>query len=202
LTPARRDGNPSAPSRAGHIPALDGLRAVAILCVLATHAWTYPASAPILNRLAAAGWVGVDLFFVLSGFLITRLLLASRERGDYYSRFFVRRVRRIFPAYYLLLGLVLLAFPLMSHSAGLMAARHDWLYYATYLSNVRLAEVGWQVFLLDITWSLAVEEQFYVTWPWIVRRFAGSLRAIAWTLVVAIPLVRIAAMLIGWPSRS
>jgi peptidoglycan/LPS O-acetylase OafA/YrhL len=135
----------AAPPR--HIPALDGLRALAILPVLVTHLWNYPASTPVINRLAAAGWAGVDLFFVLSGFLITRVLFAARERPDYYRSFYVRRVRRIAPAYYAMLAVVFIALPLVSHSAGLTQARQDWLWYVTYLSNLRLAETGWQVFL-------------------------------------------------------
>lgn len=186
-----------------HIPALDGLRAVAIACVIVTHAWTYPASTPFLNRIAAAGWIGVDLFFVLSGFLITRILLASRERPDYYRRFYVRRVRRIAPAYYALLVAVLVVFPMLSHSRELLAAQRDWWYYATYLSNIRLAQVGWQVFLLDITWSLAVEEQFYLVWPWIVKRCSrAQLERFAWGLMVLVPVLRSVAVWTGWVTAG
>lgn len=174
-----------------HIPGLDGFRAVAIAWVFLTHLWTYPANTPFVNAVAGAGWGAVDMFFVLSGFLITRILFNDAERPDYYRRFYTRRVRRILPVYYLLLAVVFIGFPLLSHSDGLLAARHDWLWYIGFLSNVLLARVGWQVFVLDISWSLAIEEQFYLAWPAIVRKFGRSgLTILCIALVVSLPFVR------------
>jgi hypothetical protein len=101
-----------------HIPALDGLRALAILLVIphntfmfgAIYGWLIP-----FAWLANAGWVGVQLFFVLSGFLITRNLLDSRGSDNYYSAFFGRRILRIFPLYFLVLIFFLLLLPLLVH---------------------------------------------------------------------------------------
>jgi peptidoglycan/LPS O-acetylase OafA/YrhL len=181
-----------------HIPALDGLRAIAVLMVLVTHFWGDPAEHPLLNRLAAAGWAGVDLFFVLSGFLITSILLASKERPHYYRNFYARRTLRIFPLYYLVLAVVLIALPFVSTlPTQLMADR--WLYFA-YLSNVALAIGGWQLFLIDITWSLAIEEQFYLGWPSIVRALTTSrLVIVCAILLVLAPIARLVAFdALGW----
>lgn len=181
-----------------HIPALDGLRAIAVLMVLVTHFWNDPAEYPLLNRLAAAGWAGVDLFFVLSGFLITSILLASKERPHYYRNFYARRTLRIFPLYYLVLVVVLIGLPCISTlPPQLMADR--WLYFA-YLSNVALAIGGWQLFMMDITWSLAIEEQFYLVWPSVVYVLTRSrLVIVCVILLVLAPIARLAAFdTLGW----
>ncbi len=181
-----------------HIPALDGLRAIAVLMVLVTHFWNDPAEYPLLNRLAAAGWAGVDLFFVLSGFLITSILLASKERPHYYRNFYARRTLRIFPLYYLVLVVVLIGLPYITTlPAQLMADR--WLYFA-YLSNVALAIGGWQLFMMDITWSLAIEEQFYLVWPSVVHILTRSrLVIVCVILLVLAPIARLAAFdTLGW----
>jgi peptidoglycan/LPS O-acetylase OafA/YrhL len=188
---------------ASHIPALDGFRALAIACVLFTHFWTYPTTTPLVNRLAAAGWVGVDLFFVLSGFLITRILLASRTDGGYYRSFYARRVLRIFPAYYLLLAIVFLALPRVAHSVALRIALRDWHWYALYLSNVLFAQIGWQLFLVDVTWSVAVEEQFYLAWPILVRGLSRkALLLILVGICLVLPLVRWGGVLMDVDHRA
>jgi peptidoglycan/LPS O-acetylase OafA/YrhL len=184
------------------VPALDGLRAIAIAWVLFTHFWTYPSSTPIVNRFAAAGWGGVDVFFVLSGFLITRILVADRESPGYYKRFYLRRARRIMPVYYLVLLVVLVGFRIAGAGSGLDQARHDWFWYVAFLSNVRLAQVGWGLFALDVTWSLAVEEQFYLAWPALVktlgvRRLAGFCLGCA----VLLPFVRLLLVETQWVRR-
>lgn len=150
-----------------HVPALDGIRAIAVLMVLVTHFWSDPPGWTILNRFASFGWAGVDLFFVLSGYLITRILWNTRHDAHYYVNFYGRRTLRIFPLYYAVMAIILLGLPLVTTlPEQLMADR--WMYFA-YLSNVALAAGGWQLFLSDITWSLAVEEQFYLIWPSVVR---------------------------------
>lgn len=149
-----------------HIAQLDALRAFAVLSVLFTHFWTYPAATPIINRIASFGWVGVDLFFVLSGFLITGILWETKDRPAYFRNFYMRRALRIFPLYYALIGVVFIALPIVTTLPEQLAADR-WL-YVLYLSNVALA-AGWQLFLVDITWSLAIEEQFYLLWPAVVR---------------------------------
>jgi len=157
-----------------NIPALDGLRALAIGAVLLNHFWNFPSSTPIINRFAEMGWGGVDLFFVLSGFLITRILIADESRPDFFKRFYVRRAKRILPVYYLVLLIVLVGFSFVSVSPALEATRRDWWWYALFLSNVRLVQVGWQVFALDVTWSLAIEEQFL---PHLAERFSRLWKA-------------------------
>lgn len=185
------------------VPELDGLRAFAILPVLATHFWSYPPSTVVLNRVAATGWAGVDLFFVLSGYLITGVLLDSRRSAHYYRNFFGRRVLRIFPLYYLLLLVVFVALPMVGHNPALIAAARDRWLYVTYLANVALAFHGWQLFCLDTTWSLAVEEQFYLCWPSVVRRCSEkALGRLLILLIVSMPLLRTGALALGLSWRG
>ncbi len=157
-----------------HLPALDGVRGVAALTVMLHHFALDPAVAtPAALRVVAPfrlAWCGVDLFFVLSGFLITRILLASRGSPGYYRRFFVRRALRIFPLYYAtLLGVLLVAPALLpAVSAAPIDAHQAWLWL--YLTNVASVLRGTGVFTnahFDVNhfWSLAIEEQFYLVWP-------------------------------------
>ncbi|MCC7083966.1 MAG: acyltransferase, partial [Pirellulales bacterium] len=95
-----------------HIPELDGVRGLSILLVLLYHYWSYQGASPIgqpIGRLAGIGWCGVDVFFVLSGFLITSILLNTRTKPNYWWNFLVRRGLRIFPLYYAVLTAILLA---------------------------------------------------------------------------------------------
>lgn len=188
----------TAPSR---VPQLDGLRGIAVLVVLVSHFWGYPAGYDAINRLVGTGWVAVDLFFVLSGFLITGILLDARDSPGYYRNYFARRVLRVFPLYYALLGVVFLLLPLFGSSPELHAVLRDRPLYLAYLANVAIVLHGWQLFPLDITWSLAVEEQFYIVWPFVVRRLSprGLLLGLAGTVVV-VPLIRTVAWLfgVGW----
>jgi peptidoglycan/LPS O-acetylase OafA/YrhL len=153
-----------------HLPALDGLRGVAILLVLAIH---FTVMRPlgrmdaVVFSLARTGWAGVDLFFVLSGFLITGILYESRSRPHSLRTFYARRFLRIFPLYY---GFLLVLFAL----GPLVAPESDWLdtvgrsqiWHWAYLSNVLAALEGWDsVPHLGHLWSLAIEEQFYLLWP-------------------------------------
>ena len=163
---------------AGHagerrIGALDGVRGLAILLVFANHAFKI--------RLA---WAGVDLFFVLSGFLITGILLGVKHLrpGAYYGRFYGRRARRILPPYLLLLAMTPFFF-----GAG-------WLHFGymyAFLMNFVTAFMIPHPSSLDVLWSLAVEEQFYLVWPVLVLLL--SERALAWAvgaLMLAAPLLR------------
>lgn len=157
-----------------HIKGLDTLRAFAVLFVIIQH-WTpvydktQPAKAVIKYILIPDGSFGVFLFFVLSGFLITNILLNARsnENGKSFSiikNFFIRRSLRIFPIYYLLLLLLLLInYPDLKENAG---------YFFTYTSNILCYRTNaWNH--LSQTWTLAVEEQFYLLWPWLIL-FIGS----------------------------
>jgi peptidoglycan/LPS O-acetylase OafA/YrhL len=185
---------------AGRLPVLDGLRGVAILLVLVLHFTMYggpPAEAGVdgfVHRFALAGWIGVDLFFVLSGFLITGILWDAKGGERYFRNFYARRILRIFPLYYgaLVVFLVLLPLAWPGH-AGLARLRAEGIWYWTYLSNVWIAREGWPDFgALGHFWSLAVEEQFYLLWPVAVfllpRRPLMALCAGAGCLAVAVRL--------------
>lgn len=170
---------PLAPPEGGWL-ALDGLRGVAILLVIAVHylgiyAEANPDASAIFH-LARGGWVGVDLFFVLSGFLITGILIRTVGREHYYRNFYARRTLRIFPLYYVCLALIFgigtLVPVFRSEGFQQIASVQGWLWL--YASNIKVAiNQQWQTFglfgggwvELSHLWSLAVEEQFYLVWP-------------------------------------
>lgn len=163
------------------VPALDGIRGIAVLLVLGHHfVLTLPTHfktgqepwwLPIAIFFGAWGWAGVDLFFVLSGYLISGILLDSKGTDGYFRNFYARRVLRIFPAYYLLLLILLLMLPALPGdfltSLNWGKPRGQW-HYWTYLSNFPtfLHTRGYKP--LGHTWSLAIEEQFYLVWPAII----------------------------------
>ena len=118
-----------------------------------------------------SGWVGVDMFFVLSGFLITGILLDSRDHPHRIRNFFARRVLRIFPLYYLVLFLLFVVAPFFTTNPEILYPDSDKPYYVLYVQNLflPLIEGGDTASLyLSHTWSLAVEEQYYLVWPWLV----------------------------------
>ena len=167
------DRPPSSPPRAGaHHAALDGLRGVAVLLVLAFHFLHIDGEGGAVERAilsaSRAGWAGVDLFFVLSGFLITGILLDARGGPGYFRAFYARRVLRIFPLYYAYLAVLFLVVPLLLPSLDVKSETQGWLW--TYLGNVLFArEGGFEASpYTGHFWSLAVEEQFYLAWPLLV----------------------------------
>ena len=176
-----------------HLPVLDGLRGLAILLVLFSH-WVndLPQS---LFPYGTSGWCGVDLFFVLSGFLITNGLLASKCSTNYFSAFYSKRLLRIFPVYYLALLAYFVLLPLCFPGIPGPDA-YDRPFYWLYLNN-------WAAFLhlpnaplIGHFWSLAVEEQFYLVWPAVVLLASPRrLQQIAATCVVTAPLLRAALVL-------
>lgn len=150
-----------------HLPALDGIRGIAILLVLVFHLFNaneYPAGSAFivyLAQLRAACWVGVDLFFVLSGFLITGILYDTLSSGHYFRNFYARRFLRIFPLYYGTLLVVGIAVVL----SGARLLPGFWIMVA-YLSSVTgapYATCGW--LNLNHFWTLSLEELFYLAWP-------------------------------------
>jgi peptidoglycan/LPS O-acetylase OafA/YrhL len=154
-----------------HAPALDGLRGIAILLVLLHHYFVLKPATALDEALAQGpyiGWAGVDLFFVLSGFLITGILIDARGSQRYFSSFYARRTLRIFPLYYLVAFLSLIALPLFPRAYDLLvgpgAPREQWPYWL-YLTNFAVADRDRFIHgILDVTWSLAIEEQFYLVW--------------------------------------
>lgn len=166
---------------AGHLPGLDGVRGLAILMVLATHFIGGATAQTVLQRLivkaAGYGLLGVDLFFVLSGFLITGLLIRAKGRPNYFKNFYARRTLRIFPLYYGVLTALFLVLPRLTTVTPMVAeaAKHQaWLW--TYTSNFYLAWVdSWNTLTyVNHFWSLAVEEHFYLLWPLVVFSFSRS----------------------------
>lgn len=169
------------------IPGLDGLRAFSILCVLVSHLlWVPSFPFKMIARFFNPADLGVRIFFVISGFLITTLLLQEKERFGTISlkRFYFRRTLRIFPAYYFFLASV---FALAAF--GIVALeRSDYLYTLTYTFNFKGRQPTWWV---GHTWSLAVEEQFYLMWPIIVARCsARTTRRVALACFIAGPIGR------------
>jgi peptidoglycan/LPS O-acetylase OafA/YrhL len=160
-------------------PQLDGLRAVAVLAVAWSH-WERP------FQFGIPFGAGVHLFYVLSGFLITRILLALRaepDRAGALRAFYARRALRIFPAFYLTLALAWLA--------DVPPVRETLAWHAAYLSNVLVFITETWPGSISHFWSLAVEEQFYLVWPWLIvfapRRW---LKPAVMAAVVSAPLFR------------
>ncbi len=166
----RDEGHFEALSRAarGHMPALDGWRGLAVLVVVlhnSSFLWEHQHTVPdmLVATLFATGWVGVTFFFVLSGFLITGILLDTRRSPRYFRDFYLRRTFRIFPLYYvtLFLAFVVVA-PLLGSPAWVASVHRYQAWYWGYIAN-------WQhgpgIVGLTHFWSLCVEEQFYLVWP-------------------------------------
>jgi peptidoglycan/LPS O-acetylase OafA/YrhL len=161
------------------IPGLDGIRGVAILMVILFHASVFLDSGTGYERwimaLLKSGWLGVDLFFVLSGFLITRILINSREKPGFFTVFFARRFLRIAPLYFIVLAVVFGVLPRLvsfdSPALSFLKRNQGWFW--TYLPNWgfvyhRRAFGNADWLWLDHFWSLAVEEQFYLVWPFVI----------------------------------
>ena len=155
-----------------HIPALDGVRTIAIAAVMLFHFFQNgPALSSSLLRaagkVAMLGQTGVDLFFVLSGFLITGILLKMRGRPRALSTFYLRRTARIFPLYYAYLIGAFLLFPAL-HWTPRVAWADQWWFWV-YAQNIQDTFVhNFHMFGPGHFWSLAVEEHFYLVWPFLV----------------------------------
>jgi len=157
-------------SRSFNIRALDGIRGLAIILVMLHHFEGCIPSCNVavgsLKLIWSLGWVGVDLFFALSGFLITGILLDTRQANNYFGAFYARRVLRIFPLYYSVLTLVLVAAALKHPRPHGVPLAADQKLYFLYLTNwLALWKGKWGPNILGHFWSLAVEEQFYLIWP-------------------------------------
>lgn len=185
-----------------HCLELDGVRGVAILTVTLYRFCKEldPSASPVLDWIKDASVVGsrgVDLFFVLSGFLITGILLKTKSSQGYFRNFMVRRALRIFPLYFSALALCLWVLPACLGTSVFDVPRNEQAYLWTYLSNVRMSwENAWCFGPLDHFWSLAVEEHFYLVWPLVVFCLSPkALLRLSIALVIGVGLVRAAASL-------
>ena len=166
------------------MPALDGVRGLAILMVLLLHfVANTTATTPFesaVARVLTYGLYGVDLFFVLSGFLITGILVDARQKPGYFRNFYMRRTLRIFPLYYVVLFGLFFVLPFLPgvQSATLdeLRTRQGWAWL--YCVNIYLSmKANWGALpYIGHFWSLAVEEHFYVFWPFLVWLLAGRPR--------------------------
>jgi peptidoglycan/LPS O-acetylase OafA/YrhL len=183
-----------------HLPALDGLRGLAIVLVFLVHYGGGAKSSFFPLRIAGlavqAGWTGVTLFFILSGFLISGILWDARDQLHPWRNFYMRRVLRIFPLYYAALLIVVLAATVTLH------ARTAWTHlyiYALYIQNIPLpfnaGNLGSPLELAHF-WSLAVEEQFYLLWPFLLLRLKTLRQARA--LCLAVFLLSAAFRVFAW----
>ena len=170
--------------------------------VLAVHSYTYTGTSPFgrtVDTIARAGWTGVTLFFVLSGFLISGILLDTQQRPHCLRDFYARRALRIFPLYFAFLALYLFVVPSIPYLSDRLASPATSFYYWTYLANMQewLSEVPAVHGPLSPLWSLAVEEQVYLVWPFLIvlcgrwvpamwlTLAAGSFAFRAWTRLAA-----------------
>jgi peptidoglycan/LPS O-acetylase OafA/YrhL len=184
----------------GLFPALDGIRGIAFLLVFVIHYVHIPSRVPEIVRLPffllyETGWFLVPLFFVLSGFLITRLLIRTRDRGGFFRIFYLHRAIRIFPLYYLIVGAVALI-AVIGHSP----LPSNYVLFPLYLQNLvpALLDHPPLPYGIDVShlWSMAVEEQFYILWPLAVwfHRSEGTLLRFCFWLIALSMLARFA-----WP---
>lgn len=186
-----------------HIAALDGIRGLAVILVFVFHVSTSPSTAisvaihtpfgALLHGIATRGWAGVDLFFVLSGYLITGILLRAKDAENYYQVFYARRVLRIFPLYYLVM------FGMMS--------RHwppikDQIWFWFNFSNFPTAFNPGLITYLTHYWSVAIEEQFYLLWPSMVRRLNEKvLIRVCLGAIIGCFLLRNLPIVLAWNQR-
>ncbi|MEM9414667.1 MAG: acyltransferase [Planctomycetota bacterium] len=178
-TPATTD-----PRLTGHMPGLDGLRGLAAILIVIYHytswQWAHPFPGEPTDAMRTIitirqyGWLGVDVFFVLSGFLITGILIKTRQHPHYFRHFYIRRALRIFPLYYLaLVGALIIAPRVLTVGPGEQTTLDNQAWLWLYGTNFRMAfgperlfGEGWMS--IRHFWSLAVEEHFYLVWPLLV----------------------------------
>jgi peptidoglycan/LPS O-acetylase OafA/YrhL len=167
------------------LPALDALRGIAILIVLVYHYVPEQYKPPLF-------WSGVDLFFVLSGFLITDILIKNKDAENYYQTFYIRRGARILPLYWLLLLLFVLAMNFQPEMLGSSSSKHlpFWSYFTFTQNFLYAARNFWRDPWLDVTWSLALEEQFYIFLSITVRNLKTK-----WIAIIAVFLILLAPIL-------
>lgn len=175
-----------------YFKSLDGVRGIAALMVIVFHFFQDlrpdDSIAQFLKKIAVFGQTGVTLFFVLSGFLITRILISTKEESGYFKTFYLRRTLRIFPLYYFFLIIYYWIFPII-HKTDFTPLSEQ-IYYYTYLQNIA------QTFNIQTEgpihfWSLAVEEHFYLFWPIVIYCSSiNTLKKIIFTIIIGAILLR------------
>lgn len=184
------------PNFRGHIPELYALRALGLCSVLVYHFWPRSRSETVFH-VGQLGWIAMDGFFVMSGFLITGILLDSREKATYYSTYFARRAIRILPLYYVVLFLLWAIYKHTDYGNEYRALVSQWgspAWFTFYLGNFRSAAIGaWPPILGYATlWSLQVEEQYYLLFPFAVAWMKRDhLRRLLIAAVVLSPVFRV-----------
>ncbi len=179
------------------VPAFDGIRGIAILAVFFYHyasgagRHTTSAAVKAAATVFGFGWSGVDLFFVLSGFLITGILYDTLGDAGYYKKFYARRTLRIFPIYYLLVAVFVILAPFLG--AHWRPAHLFFLFYLGYPAAIIWPSLANPSIYIALThlWSLSVEEQFYMIWPSVIAKLRNPkaiLRACAVVGVIALAL--------------
>jgi len=191
------------------MPSVDGLRGIAILLVLWYHAPFLFRQLPEFSaqqspwgmlglfwRMSLGGWIGVDLFFVISGFLITLILIRVEEEAGSLLAFWGRRALRILPLALLYL-VALFVLVRLGDPLNLLPRFDAWPWYAFYLGNIHIAIYGWQPTAIMLLWSLAIEEQFYLIWPFLVR-MCNARHVLLWSMgfIVTAPFIR--ALTLWW----
>src|SRR5579883_1546459 len=216
---ATRDDNGQPRPSTRRIEVLDGLRGLAILVVVLYHTRLYvvppiPGASQFFARVQEyytlvcnAGWLGVDLFFVLSGYLITGILVHTARETHYYRNFFVRRTLRIMPPYVTCLAIltvVVLCAPLSLKLAPASLALSIWPAWS-YVLNWTVGLYGFPAasVLLSHFWSLSVEEQFYLFWPAVVRNLSlKTLSRVCVAIIVCSPLIRLCCYILIGPTAA
>ncbi|HEY4062602.1 MAG TPA: acyltransferase [Puia sp.] len=169
-----------------YIPGLNGVRAIAALIVLFSHIdeYSYRFGLPAIGLFekGMAGY-GVTIFFTLSGFLITYLLLIEKKGGISIKRFYVRRILRIWPLYYLviIIGILLLLFLPQVKAQG--NPIYGLAMFVCFLPNLAYT-LGMTLTTITPLWSVGVEEQFYLIWPWLVKKSDNILKASLGVIIV------------------
>ncbi len=179
--------------------ALDGLRGIAILAVMLCHSSIIGPNQPessfgtTLLALFDFGWAGVDLFFVLSGFLITQIILSSRNNAGWINSFFIKRAFRILPIYFLFISLLVIAgYTIKSQDGEFNFITDNQFYYWLMAQNfIALITNNWWpgLFYDGHLWSLAIEWQFYMVWPFIAGRLSHKALALFSCFVILVALI-------------
>lgn len=192
-----------------HFAHIDGLRGLAILLVLIYHYGLEYQGHGLFGHFALAslmemGWMGVDLFFVISGFLITSILLETRDGPSYLKNFIMRRFLRIWPLYYLNLFALIIVAPHFMPSPELNSVVEKQAWFWAYGANWLFAlEGGFNRTACGYFWSLAVEEQFYVLWPLVVWKLSEArLRMVCVGMLLGSAALRLALAAWGIPAGS